>query len=137
MTRPYPHAITCSQGRRGTCYSACACWCHHAPTWPYNDMTRRITPPAMPPAQISEVDVEQIKALFAPTVAIVKRIVQAYVNALRPIARAIHEANNPTPLQLDLREIRRLGDRERRAARAHLDAHVDTIYADLGLERPR
>lgn len=82
---------------------------------------------------------KQLEAIVAPLLELTKKAIQAYVNACRSIIRAIEEAQREptTPLERDLRQMRRLGQRERRAARAHLRKHVDSIYEDLGLERPK
>jgi hypothetical protein len=78
---------------------------------------------------------DAIIALTQPIVDVMRRIAAAYSAAFKPLVSALAEP--PTDLELALRDIRRTGRRELVRARNDLDFHVEGIYTDLGLERPR
>jgi hypothetical protein len=50
---------------------------------------------------------------------------------------AMEGASRSFRLMVDLADIRATGRAELRRARNDLDLHVDGLYADLGMERPR
>jgi hypothetical protein len=90
------------------------------------------------PGSVETLTPEQAQALsraVQPLIDVARRMTAAYVAAFKPFLQGV--TTPPSDLQLQLREVRRIAASERRAARAHLDSQVDSIYTDLGLERPR